>query len=74
MSALKLIYKDRMTFGSVLPLDRNWSDAGQRRARIAGRPFGVPDKLEIDQSGPASSNVTSHKEPSTLREWSYGSD
>ncbi|UWR25794.1 hypothetical protein K3757_15230 [Sulfitobacter sp. S223] len=43
MSALNLIYKDRMTFGIELPLDRDWSEAGQRRARIEGRPFGVPD-------------------------------
>ena len=43
MSALNLIYKDRITFGIELPLDRDWSEAGQRRARIEGRPFGVPD-------------------------------
>ncbi|UOA33837.1 hypothetical protein DSM110093_03672 (plasmid) [Sulfitobacter sp. DSM 110093] len=43
MSALNLIYKYRMTFGIELPLDRDWSEAGQRRARIEGRPFGVPD-------------------------------
>jgi len=43
MSALNLIYKDRLTFGIELPLDRDWSEAGQRRARIDGRPFGVPD-------------------------------
>jgi len=43
MSALNLIYKDRMTFGIELPLDRDWSEGGQRRARLEGRPFGVPD-------------------------------
>lgn len=43
MSALNLIYKDRMTFGIELSLDRDWSEAGQRLARIEGRPFGVPD-------------------------------
>ena len=43
MSALKLIYKDRLTFGIELPLDRDWTEAGQLRARIEGRPFGVPD-------------------------------
>lgn len=43
MSALKLICKDRMSFGIELPLDRDWTEAGQRRARIEGRPFGVPD-------------------------------
>ena len=43
MSALNLIYKDRMSFGVELPLDRDWSEAGQRRARTEGRPFGVPD-------------------------------
>ncbi|WP_240512345.1 hypothetical protein [Pseudoruegeria sp. SK021] len=34
MSALNLIYKDRLSFGIELPLDRDWSEAGQRRARI----------------------------------------
>jgi len=43
MSALNLIYKDRMTIGIEFPLDRDWSEAGQRRARIEGRSFGVPD-------------------------------
>lgn len=43
MSALKLIYKDRMTFGIESPLDRDWSEAGRRRARLEGRPFGVPN-------------------------------
>ncbi|WP_276718613.1 TIGR03571 family LLM class oxidoreductase [Pseudooceanicola nitratireducens] len=43
MSGLNLICKDRMTFGIELPLDRDWSEAGQRLARIEGRPFGVPD-------------------------------
>lgn len=43
MSALDLIYKDRMTFGLELPLDRDWSEDGQLRARAEGRPFGVPD-------------------------------
>ncbi len=43
MSALNLSYKKRMTFGIELPLDRDWSEAGQLRARIEGRPFGVPD-------------------------------
>jgi hypothetical protein len=43
MSALDLIYKSRMTFGIELPLDRDWSEAGQRLACIEGRPFGVPD-------------------------------
>jgi len=43
MSALDLIYKDRMTFGIELPLDRDRTEAGQQRARIEGRPFGVPD-------------------------------
>ncbi|MGR3630015.1 hypothetical protein [Sulfitobacter faviae] len=43
MSVLKLIHKDRMTFGIELPLDRDWPKAGQRHARLEGRPFGVPD-------------------------------
>ncbi len=43
MSALNLIYKDCMSFGIELPLDRDWSGAGQRLAHIDGRPFGVPD-------------------------------
>lgn len=32
-----------MTFGIELPLDSDWSNAGQRRARIDGRPFGMPE-------------------------------
>ncbi|SEK51268.1 LLM class flavin-dependent oxidoreductase [Pacificibacter marinus] len=32
-----------MTFGIELPLDRDWTEAVQRLARIEGRPFGVPD-------------------------------
>lgn len=30
MSALNLIYKDRMTFGIELPLDRDWSEVGRK--------------------------------------------
>ncbi|WP_018690395.1 TIGR03571 family LLM class oxidoreductase [Ahrensia kielensis] len=43
MSALNLIYKDHLTFGIELLLDRDWTEAGQLRARNEGRPFGVPN-------------------------------
>lgn len=43
-SALDLIRKpDRMTLGIELPLDNDWSPAGEARRVAAGRPRGVPD-------------------------------
>ena len=41
MHTLKTI--DRMTFGIGLPLVRNWTETGKRRARKEGRSFGLPD-------------------------------
>lgn len=32
-----------MTFGIGLPLVRNWTETGKRRARKEGRSFGLPD-------------------------------
>lgn len=43
-SALSLIRKpDRMTLGIELPLDNDWSPAGEARRLATGRPHGVPD-------------------------------
>ncbi|TSD89327.1 TIGR03571 family LLM class oxidoreductase [Mycobacterium sp. KBS0706] len=43
-SALNLIRKrDRMTLGIELPLDNDWSAAGEARRVADGRPRGVPD-------------------------------
>ncbi|TCM69296.1 TIGR03571 family LLM class oxidoreductase [Rhizobium sp. BK068] len=44
ISALDLIRKpDRLTLGIELPLDNDWSPAGEARRVAAGRPRGVPD-------------------------------
>jgi len=43
-SALDLIQKpDRLTLGIELPLDNDWSPAGEARRVAAGRPRGVPE-------------------------------
>ncbi|MBB4840903.1 luciferase-type oxidoreductase [Sphingomonas kyeonggiensis] len=43
-SALDLVRKpDRLTLGIELPLDNDWSPAGEARRAAAGRPRGVPD-------------------------------
>ncbi|MGI6856681.1 TIGR03571 family LLM class oxidoreductase [Mesorhizobium sp. 1B3] len=43
-SALDLIYvPGRMTLGIELPLDNDWSPAGEARRAASGRPRGVPD-------------------------------
>lgn len=43
-SALHLIRKpDRLTLGVELPLDNDWSPAGEARRAATGRPHGVPD-------------------------------
>ena len=43
-SALDLIRKpNRLTLGLELPLDNDWSPAGEARRVVAGRPRGVPD-------------------------------
>lgn len=43
-SALDLIRRpDRLTLGLELPLDNDWSPAGEARRAAAGRPRGVPD-------------------------------
>lgn len=43
-SALDLIRRpDRLTLGVELPLDNDWSAAGEARRAAAGRPRGVPD-------------------------------
>ncbi len=44
LSALDLIRRpDRLTLGIELPLDNDWSPAGEARRLAAGRPRGVPD-------------------------------
>ncbi|OCC06941.1 LLM class oxidoreductase [Labrys sp. WJW] len=44
ISALELIRKpDHMTLGIELPLDNDWSPAGEARRAAQGRPRGVPD-------------------------------
>lgn len=43
-SALNLIRQpDRMTIGIEMPLDNDWSPAGEARRQADGRPPGVPD-------------------------------
>lgn len=43
-NAMTLIRKpDRMTLGFEMPLDNDWSPAGEARRQADGRPFGVPD-------------------------------
>lgn len=43
-SAFELIRRpDRLTLGLELPLDNDWSPAGEARRAAAGRPRGVPD-------------------------------
>ncbi len=43
-SAINLIRKaDRITLGIELPLDNDWSPAGEARRVASGRPRGVPD-------------------------------
>lgn len=44
MTALDSLNKSRITFGVELPLDNDWSEAGQIRAQSEGRVFGVPSK------------------------------
>lgn len=43
MNALDRLSSDRMTFGVELPLDNDWSPAGQAATAIEGRAFGVPN-------------------------------
>lgn len=39
----KLHHPGRMTIGLEMPLDNDWSLAGDRKRKEEGRPFGVPD-------------------------------
>lgn len=43
MNALDRLASGRMTFGVELPLDNDWSPAGQSATAFSGRAFGVPD-------------------------------
>lgn len=57
MSALNLIYKDRISFGIELPLHRDWTEAGQSHAHIEGRSFGAPDISNPAKGGELAENL-----------------
>lgn len=43
VNALERLTTDGFSIGIELPLDRDWSPAGEQYRRESGRPFGVPD-------------------------------
>lgn len=58
VNALERLTTDGFSIGIELPLDNDWSPAGERHRRESGRPFGVPDMAQhaelaklVDQLG-----------------------
>ncbi|HBO3225398.1 TPA: TIGR03571 family LLM class oxidoreductase [Pseudomonas aeruginosa] len=49
MSPLQRLTEGGLSIGVELPLDNDWSPAGQIRRQAEGRPFGVPDMQRHDE-------------------------